>query len=65
MQQIKIKILGAETGEARFTSARHAIAAHLVCFHFGDHKYAVTLTGNNATDQFLGTSVAVIPGRID
>jgi hypothetical protein len=60
MQQIEIEMISAETGEASATSARHAISGHLIGFHLGDHEGTVTLTGDRAANQFLGTAVTVI-----
>src|ERR1700724_260917 len=65
MQQIEIKILGAETSEARRASTRDAVARHLIALHLGDQEYAVALTGNHVTNELLGAAVAVISRRVD
>src|SRR5579864_4692209 len=65
MQQIEIKILGAETSEARRASTRDAIARDLIALHLGDQEYAVALIGNHVTDELLGATVAVISRRVD
>jgi len=65
MQQIEIKILSAETSEARRASTRDAIARHLIALHLGDQEYAVALTGNHVTNELLGAAVAVISRRVD
>jgi hypothetical protein len=65
MQQIEVQIICAETNKARLASAGNAVTLHLISFHFGDQEYAVTLSGNRATDQFLGETITVIPGGVD
>jgi hypothetical protein len=47
VQQIKIEVVGAETGQARLTSVRHAVSGYITRRQFGDQKYAVALTGNH------------------
>src|ERR1700704_4827161 len=65
MQQIEIETVGAETSQARLASTRDARSGHLVGLHLGDEEYTVALTGNHATNQFLGAAVAVVSRRID
>ena len=65
MQQIEIQMFGAETSEARRAGTRDAIAGHLIALHLGDEEYAVALTGNDVTNEFLGAAVAVVSRRID
>jgi len=65
MQQIEIEIVGAETGEARLTGTRDAIASHVIGLNLGDQEYVVTLTGNHVANQFLGTAFAVTFRRVD
>jgi hypothetical protein len=61
VQQIEIEKVRSEAREAGFARARHAISRYFIGFHFGDQEYAVTLARNRATNQFLGSSVAVVP----
>src|ERR1700682_4955720 len=65
MQQIEIKILAAETSEARRASTRDAIARHFIALHLGDQEYGIALTGNDVTKELLGAAVAVVSRRID
>jgi hypothetical protein len=59
VQQVKIEMVGAETGEARLTGTRNAITFHVIGPYFGDEEYVVALTSDHATDQFLGTTIAI------
>src|SRR5271170_3211329 len=65
MQQIEIKIVGAQTSEARRASTRDTVARHLIAFHLRDQKYAVALSGNYVTNELLRAAVAVVSRRID
>src|SRR6516165_2327181 len=65
VQQVEIEMISAEPAEARLASTRNAVSPHMIGPHFGDQKYAVTLTGYHAADQFLGSAIAVNLGRID
>ena len=65
MQQIEIEIVGAETSKAQLASTSNAVSGHVIGFHFGNEKYAVTLAGNHVAYQFLGASVAIILSGID
>ena len=65
VQQIEIEMISAETGEARLASTRHAVSGRVIGRHFGDQEYAVALTGNHVSDQFLGAAVAVYLRRVD
>src|SRR6516164_8194675 len=65
MQQVEIEMISAETAEARVASLRDAVSHNVIGPHFGDQEYAVALTGNHASDQFLGSAVAVYLRRVD
>src|SRR5215471_21329907 len=54
-------MISTEPGEACLASTCHGISRGLIGLYLGDHKGAVTLAGNHALDQFLGTASAVIP----
>jgi hypothetical protein len=65
VQQIEIKMISAETGEARLTSARDAVSLYMIGQHLGDQEYAVALTGNHVANEFLRAAIAVQLRRID
>ena len=65
MQQVQIEMIRAEAGEAGFTGAQRAISGHMIGLDFRNQEHAVTLPGDCAADQFLGTALAVILGRVD
>src|SRR5215469_5343610 len=58
-------MISAETAEARVASPRDAVSHHVIGPHFGDQEYAVALTGNHASDQCLGSAVAVDLRSVD
>ena len=59
MQQIEIKIVGAEAPKARFARTRHAIVGHLIRCHFRDQEYLVASTSDDAADQFLRVTATI------
>ena len=59
-------MISTEPGKARLTSTCHGVScSDLIGFHLGHDEGAVTLTGNRAIDQFLGTAFTVIPRRVN
>jgi hypothetical protein len=65
VQQVKIEMIGAETGQTRLASAYHAIARRVLRQHLGDQEYVVAPAGNHATNQLLRVAVAVYFGGVD
>src|SRR5439155_4191747 len=59
VQQIKIEMISAETGEARVASPCDAVSRNVTRPDFGDQEYPVALRRSYAPDQFLGAAVAV------
>jgi hypothetical protein len=65
MQQIEIEVIGTETGEARFASARDAVFCDVIGLYLRDQEYAVALVGKHLADQFLGAAITVIVRRVN
>jgi hypothetical protein len=61
VEEIEIEIASTETAKTCLASTRDICRA----IYLGHQEYAVTLTGNRATDQFLGTAVGVPLRRIN
>src|SRR5262249_16137039 len=59
VQQVEIELIAAKTREACFARARDAVSRRMFGQYLGDEEYAIAVTSNQMTDEFLGAAVAV------
>src|SRR5262249_2694124 len=64
-QQIEIEMIDAEAREARLASMGDAISGDVFGLHLGNQIYAITLAGDDMTEEFLGQAISVVARRID
>src|SRR5262249_23927622 len=65
VQQIKIEVIGTETGEAGLARTRDTVVRHMSWQHLGDQEYVIALASYHAANQFLRVAVAVCLCRVD
>ena len=63
--RIEIEMVRAETGETGLASARHAAFLRKLGWHLRDEKYAISLTSDCASDQFLRAPTGIYKCRVD